>query len=180
MYLPPRSLRHSLHRPVTHTPVVKPLAYNDSTISSTPNSRRCRLFTICGSNDPSRSRGTSISTCPVASVSTVFDRVPLRTFAELRSAVARSFSWPRCSVISSFNAVSRTLFVELLQQPLRAGQRQACSLTIRTSSAAASRSVEGLGFFFGLGSLGFTSLSVAVTTAPSRRLTPGVSGRKHH
>jgi hypothetical protein len=44
-----------------------------------------------------------------------------------------------------------------------------CSLAIRTSSAAASCSAEGLGFFFGLGSLRFTSLSVAVITAPSRQ-----------
>ena len=44
------------------SPVVRPLAYSDSTISSTPLSRRCRFFTICGTNVPARSRGTSIST----------------------------------------------------------------------------------------------------------------------
>ena len=60
--------------------MVRPLAYSDSTISSTPDSRRCRLRTICGSNVPSRSLGTSIGTWPVPSVSTVLDRVPFRTF----------------------------------------------------------------------------------------------------
>jgi hypothetical protein len=49
----------------------------------TPASRRCRLRATCGSNEPSRSRGTSISTGPM-SVSTVFDRVPLREFPRLR------------------------------------------------------------------------------------------------
>jgi hypothetical protein len=56
---------------------------------------------------------------------------------------------------------------ELLQQP------------IRTSSAAASSSADGLDFPL-LESLGFTSLSVAVITTPSPPDTrPGVSGRKH-
>ena len=49
----------------------------DSTSWSTPLSRRCRLRTIAGVNDPSRSRGTAISTGPT-SVNIVFDRVPLR------------------------------------------------------------------------------------------------------
>ena len=64
------------------SPVVRPLAYSDRTISSTPVSRRCRFLTICGSKVPSRSRGTSISTWPVLSVSTVFGRVPLRTLPD--------------------------------------------------------------------------------------------------
>lgn len=42
-------------------------------MSSTPVSRRCRFLTICGSNEPSRSRGTTISTGPT-SVSTVLRR----------------------------------------------------------------------------------------------------------
>jgi hypothetical protein len=45
-----------------------------------PFRRRFRLGTITGSKDPSRSRGTSISTGPI-SVSTVFDLVPLRMLA---------------------------------------------------------------------------------------------------
>jgi hypothetical protein len=75
------------------------LAYSDSTISSTPVSRRCRLRTICGSNVPARSRGTSICTWPLLSVSTVFGRVPFRMFAVSGSGVP-FFSWPRCSVSS--------------------------------------------------------------------------------
>jgi hypothetical protein len=59
------------------SPVVSPFAAREITSSSTPASRRCRFFTIWGSNDPSRSRGTAISTSPT-SVSTVFDRAPLR------------------------------------------------------------------------------------------------------
>ena len=47
-------------------------------ISSTPD-RFCRLATILGSNDPSRSRGTSMSTEPTW-VSTVLERIPLREF----------------------------------------------------------------------------------------------------
>jgi hypothetical protein len=61
------------------SPVVSPFAFSDNTISSTPVSRRCRYFTICGSNVDPVSRGTSISTGPI-SVSTVLVRVPLREF----------------------------------------------------------------------------------------------------
>ena len=68
------------------SPVVKPFAYNDNTISWTPVSRRCRFFTICGSNVPARSRGTSSSTCPVDSVRTVMARVPFRMFPDSRPA----------------------------------------------------------------------------------------------
>ena len=57
--------------------MVKPLALSESTISSIPVSRRCRLRTIFGSKLDSVSLGTSISTGPI-SVSTVFERVPLR------------------------------------------------------------------------------------------------------
>lgn len=61
------------------SPVVRPFALSDNTISSTPVSRRCRFFTICGSNVDPVSRGTSISTGPI-SVMTVLVRVPLREF----------------------------------------------------------------------------------------------------
>ena len=67
------------------SPVVSPLADSDSTMPSTPASRRCRLRTIFGSNEASRSRGTSIVTGPT-SVSTVFDRVPLRELPPSRPA----------------------------------------------------------------------------------------------
>ena len=43
---------------------------SDNTTSSTPDSRRYRLRTICGSKLPARSRGTSISPRPLCSVST--------------------------------------------------------------------------------------------------------------
>ena len=61
------------------SPVVSPFADSDSTRSSTPDSRRCRLRTMVGSNEPCRSRGTPISTGPT-SVSTVLARAPLREF----------------------------------------------------------------------------------------------------
>src|SRR5947209_4258426 len=107
------------------SPVVRPLAYNDNTISSTSPRRRCRFFTIAGLNVPSRSLGTAISTSPTASEITVFDRQPLRIFADSRSGSASCFSYPRCSVISSFSAVSSTVFVNSFKQPIRAGQGQA-------------------------------------------------------
>jgi hypothetical protein len=59
------------------SPCVRPFADSESTISSTPVSRRCRFLTMAGSKEPSRSRCTSIPTGPM-SVSTVLDRVPLR------------------------------------------------------------------------------------------------------
>jgi hypothetical protein len=69
------------------SPVVSPFAAREITSSSTPASRRCRLRTIFGSNDPSRSRGTSSSTSPT-SVSTVFDLTPLRELPLLRPSTA--------------------------------------------------------------------------------------------
>ena len=47
------------------SPVVKPFALNDKTISSIPVNRRCRFLTICGSNVDSVSRGTSMVTGPI-------------------------------------------------------------------------------------------------------------------
>jgi hypothetical protein len=61
------------------SPVVRPFALSDNTISSTPVSRHWRFCTICGSNVAPVSRGTSISTGPIP-VSTAFMRVPLRDF----------------------------------------------------------------------------------------------------
>jgi hypothetical protein len=86
-------------------PVVRPLAWSDSTTSSTPLSRRCRFFTICRSNVPCPSRGTLISTGPECSVSTVFDRVPLRMLPVLAptgscfSLPGVQFSHPHVAVI---------------------------------------------------------------------------------
>jgi hypothetical protein len=102
------------------------LPNSDTTISSTPVSRRCRFFTICGSNVPARSRGTSIPTGPVLPVSTVFGLVPFRTFP-------RPAPWPAGSCflippVAGHLLVQRGLdhgLGQLLQQPVRAGQRQA-------------------------------------------------------
>ncbi len=60
------------------SPVVRPFAASEMTISSTPVRRFCRFLTIFGSNEPSRSRGTVISTGPTSEVSTVLERLPLR------------------------------------------------------------------------------------------------------
>ncbi len=57
--------------------MVRPFAASEITISSTPVKRFCRFLTILGSKEPSRSRGTAISTGPT-SVSTVLERLPLR------------------------------------------------------------------------------------------------------
>ncbi|OEJ49708.1 hypothetical protein BGK72_01730 [Streptomyces agglomeratus] len=57
--------------------MVRPFAASEMTISSMPGRRFCRFLTIFGSKEPSRSRGTVISTGPT-SVSTVLERVPLR------------------------------------------------------------------------------------------------------
>lgn len=97
--------------------MVRPLAYRDSTTSSTPGSRRCRFLTTTGSNEPSRSRGTSILTGPTESVTTVLAVVPLRVFAALPSLDFLCLARPRCSVISSSRAVSSTLLVNCLSSP---------------------------------------------------------------
>src|ERR1700689_4678335 len=58
------------------------------------DARRDRIpLTICGSNVPARSRGTSTCTWPVLSVSTVLGREPLRTFP--LSLPARVITWIR-------------------------------------------------------------------------------------
>jgi hypothetical protein len=67
--------------------VVKPFADSEITSSSTPDNRRLRLATIFGSNEPSRSRGTSTSTGPT-SVKTVLDRCPLRELPPSRPAAS--------------------------------------------------------------------------------------------
>ncbi len=66
-------------------PVVRPFAARETTVSSTPPRRFCRLATIFGSKLASRSRGTSISTEPT-SVSTVLEQVPLRELPVPRPA----------------------------------------------------------------------------------------------
>ncbi len=71
------------------SPVVKPLAVNEITISSTPDSRRCCFLTSCDSKLASRSLGTSMSTGPT-SVSNFLVRVPLRELALFRPAASCS------------------------------------------------------------------------------------------
>ena len=107
------------------SPVVSPFALSDNTISSTPVSRRCRFFTICGSNVDPVSRGTSISTGPI-SVSTVLVRVPLREFPLPRPDTS-CFSYPRCSSISASRAVSRTFFVSRFNSPSGPTSSMPCS-----------------------------------------------------
>src|SRR3954453_4816491 len=156
-----------------------PLAYSDSTISSTSVSRRCRFFTICGSNVLSRSRGTSIRTSPAASESTVFGRVPLRTFVDSRSGSAWFFSWPRCSVISSLRAVSSTFLVNSFSRPsgpVNASPRAFASATI-AAAAACSGDSSCAGFRSRL--RGLTRSDVITHSAHPAGPQPGVSGRKH-
>ena len=84
--------------------MVNPLAYNEIAIASTSLKRRCRFATITGAKVPARSRGTSITTSPAASVSTVLGRAPLRTLPSSPDTVGWCFSCPTCSVISSSKA----------------------------------------------------------------------------
>lgn len=67
---------HFRNRPQT-SPVVRPFAAGEVTISPTPVRRFCRFLTISGSKEPSWSRGTAVSTGPT-SVSAVLERLPLR------------------------------------------------------------------------------------------------------
>src|SRR5215203_1439682 len=156
-----------------------PFEYNDSTTSSTEFKRRCRFLTICGSNELSRSRGTLISTSPAASDSTVFGRVPLRTFVEPRPESARFFSCPRCSVISSFSAVSSTLLVNNFSSPsgpVNASPRSFASATIAAAAACSGDSCRPV-----LVSplCGLTASNVITHSAHPAGSQSGVSGRKH-
>ncbi len=58
-------------------------------ISSTSVSRRCRFFTICGSNVPSRSRGTSMRTSPAASEITVLPSATIAAAAACSGDICR-------------------------------------------------------------------------------------------
>ncbi len=107
------------------SPAVRPLAYSDSTTSSTPDSRG-RFLTICGSNVAARSRGTSISTAPVVSVNTVLTLVPLQILP-VPTPGGSCFSYPRCSVISSLSAVSSTVLVSCLSNPSGPVSNRPCS-----------------------------------------------------
>jgi hypothetical protein len=99
-------------------------------------------WAITGSKLPSRSRGTSISTGPVAALSTVFGRDPLRTLADSR---------PPGSPVLLMTQVLGHLLVqrgledvlgELLKQPIRPGQRQPPIASQLEELPAASASAE--------------------------------------
>src|SRR5436305_2263068 len=159
--------------------VVRPFAYNDNTTSSTSPKRRCRFFTIAGLNVPSRSRGTAISTSPTASEITVFGREPLRIFADSRSRPAPFFSYPRCSVISSFNAVSNTLFVNSFNNPPGPVRARRCSRAWATIAAAATCSGDDCRPTFLIFVHELTASDVITHSAHPTGPQPGVSGRKH-
>ena len=110
----------------TISPVVSPLAVSDNTIWSIPVSRRCRLRTICGVNEASVSRGTSICTGPI-SVNTVLERVPFLELPPSRPA-GSCLSYPRCSLISASKAVSSTFLVNWFSSPLGPTRATPCSL----------------------------------------------------
>jgi hypothetical protein len=126
------------------SPVVSPRLARLITTVSTSDRRRCRLPTMTGSNVPSRSLGTSISTAPAASVSTVLDRLPLRELPRLRPCTA-FLSYPRCSLISSSSAVSITSFVSDFNSPPGPVRSTPASRAWRTSSRASSSPSSGSG-----------------------------------
>ena len=105
-------------------------------MSSTPDSRRCRLRTIRGSNVEARSRGTSTSPGPT-SVSTVLVRLPLQEFpAPVRSCG----SYPTCSVSSASNADSSTSLVSRPNSPSGPVNRNPSARACSTSCPASCRS----------------------------------------
>src|SRR5919205_799174 len=173
-------MHHKCHgnEPKSH-PSSRPFAYNDNTTSSTSPKRRCRFFTIAGLNVPCRSRGTAISTSPTASESTVFDRQPLPIFAEARSRPAPFFSYPRCSVICSFNAVSSTFFVNSFNSPSGPVKAKPCSRAWAIIAAAATCSGDDCRPTFLIFAHEFTASDVITHSAHPAGPHPGVSGRKH-
>ena len=118
-------------------------------------------------------------TWPVLSVSTVLGRAPLRMFPE-PGAGRPCFSWPRCSVISWFSAVSSTCLVSCLSSPSGPVSDRPCSRARRTISSAASSSAVGSRLVFFVTSSSVASVSVASISAPlplNTRLSD--QGRKH-
>jgi hypothetical protein len=156
--------------------VVNPFAYSDSTISSTSVSRRCRFFTMCGSNVLSRSRGTVISTSPAASETTVFDRLPFRMFVDSRPDSVWFFSCPRCSVISSASAASSTFLVNSFSKPsgpVNANPLALASATIATAAACSGDSSRaGLSLLRGLTTSDVITHSAHPAGPSARRVGP--------
>jgi hypothetical protein len=89
---------------------------------------------------------------------------------------------PRCSVISSFNAVSRTVLVNCFSRPSGLVSDRPYSLVARTSSAAAFASADGSGSFFRIHRPGHPALPPGVrrTIAVARRrdVMPTHAGRE--
>jgi len=157
------------------SPVVNPLAYNEIAIASTSLRRRCLFLTMTGANVPARSRGTSMVTSPAASVRTVLGRVPLRMFPAPPDG-ARCFSCPRCSVISSSRAASRTVAVIVFNSPsgpVRSSPRERAALT---SSRTASRSTWP-GFRLFVASLGIELMPVSVSVIGDQPSSPTLGRR---
>ncbi len=83
-------------------------------LSSNPVNRLWYFPTICGSNVPFRSLGTSIGTVPNVPL-IVFADLPLREFP-LPSPATSCFSYPTCSVISAVIARSSNCFVNCFSE----------------------------------------------------------------
>ena len=111
-----------------------------------------------------------MSTLPALSVNTVLVRVPLRELPWLRPSTA-CLSYPRCSVISSANAVSITCFVIDLSSPsgpVRSSPRARAAFT--NSRIAARSTCSGVFVLRAACSNGLipARISVTVTNLPHR------------
>jgi hypothetical protein len=111
------------------SPVVKPCALNDNTISSIPVNRRCRFLTICGSNVDSVSRGTWMVTGPI-SVSTVLARRPLRELLPSRP-LDLILLVPQVLVHLGLERRFEHRRRQLVEQPIRAHQLHPVRLGLR-------------------------------------------------
>lgn len=119
---------------------------------------------------------------PAASEMTVLGRAPLRTFADGRPGSARFFSYPRCSVISSFRAVSSTFLVKSFSSPsgpVSSRPRARASATIAAAAACSGDSCRPSSSSLLSLWCGFTASDVITHSAHPAGSQPGVSGRKH-
>ncbi len=121
-----------------------------------------------------------MQTSPTASEITVLERAPLRTFTDSRPGPAWCFSYPRCSVISSFSAVSSTFFVNSFSSPpgpVSSRPRCRASATIAAAAACSGDSCRPSSLLSLL--CAFTASDVITHSAHPAGPQPGVSGRKH-
>ncbi len=112
----PTLVPHISARWAAISPPVSPFANSDSTAAPLPGKRCRRLLTSCGSEAPSRSRGTSIWMAPTLSVTTVFERAPLRELPEPRPT-GPCVSHPSYSSISSSRAASTAQAANAFSSP---------------------------------------------------------------